>query len=92
MRKGQLVVLGAGDHLRVDAATGQSSAEPELEVLLLGGRPIREPVAWAGPFVMNTKAEVMTAFEDFQKGRLGTIPTEMPDVHGAPTTPVSTED
>jgi hypothetical protein len=47
-------------------------------------------VAWAGPFVMNTKAEVMQAYEDFQKGRLGTIPAL--DVHGAPTTPVSTED
>jgi redox-sensitive bicupin YhaK (pirin superfamily) len=74
VRKGQLVVLGAGDHLRVDAATGQSSAEPELEVLLLGGRPIREPVAWAGPFVMNTKAEVLQAYEDFQKGSFGHIP------------------
>ena len=49
---------------------------------MLGGRPIREPVAWAGPFVMNTRAEVMQAYEDFQKGRLGTIPS----VHGAPTT------
>jgi hypothetical protein len=56
--------------------------------LVIGGRPIREPVAWAGPFVMNTKAEVMAAFEDFQKGRLGTIPS----VHGAPTTPVTTGD
>jgi quercetin 2,3-dioxygenase len=37
--------------------------------------------------VMNTKAEVMQAWEDFQKGRLGTTPTQkMPDVHGAPTT------
>ncbi|GMA89302.1 hypothetical protein GCM10025868_45520 [Angustibacter aerolatus] len=80
--RGRLAVLGAGGHLRVDAATSQPQAEPELEVLVLGGLPIREPVAWAGPFVMNTRAEVMQAFEDFQAGRLGTIPS----VHGAPTT------
>ena len=41
-------------------------------------------------FVMNTKPEVLTAAEDFQQGCLGTIPTEMPDVHLAPTTPAST--
>ena len=48
----------------------------------IGGRPIREPVAWAGPFVMNTRDEVMQAFADYQAGKLGTIPA----VHGAPTT------
>ena len=42
--------------------------------MILGGLPIREPIAWAGPFVMNTKAEVMTAFEDYQKGKLGVVP------------------
>ncbi len=82
VRKGQLVVLGAGDHLRVDAATTQPQAEPDLDVLVLGGRPIKEPVAWSGPFVMNTRGEVRQAFEDFQAGRLGSIPS----AHGAPTT------
>ena len=78
---GQLAVLGAGDFVTVQASTRQDSRTPELDVLVLGGRPIREPVAWAGPFVMNTKAEVMQAYEDFQKGRMGQIPA----VHGAPT-------
>ncbi len=75
VRTGQLAVLGAGDHVTVNAGT------QTLDVLVLGGRPIREPVAWGGPFVMNTRAEVIQAFEDFQRGRMGTIPA----VHGAPT-------
>jgi redox-sensitive bicupin YhaK (pirin superfamily) len=71
---GQTAVLGAGDYLTVAAASSQESRAPKLDVLVLGGRPINEPIAWAGPFVMNTKAEVMAAYEDFQKGRFGHIP------------------
>jgi redox-sensitive bicupin YhaK (pirin superfamily) len=74
VRTGQLVVFGAGDAVTVAAADSQESRHPELEILLLGGKPIREPVAWGGPFVMNTKLEVLQAFEDFQAGRLGAIP------------------
>ena len=81
LESGQLAVLGRGDFLQVAAAERQDARHPNLEVVVIGGRPIREPVAWGGPFVMNTKAEVMRAFEDFQKGRLGTIPP----VHGTPT-------
>jgi redox-sensitive bicupin YhaK (pirin superfamily) len=73
---GQLVVFGPGDVLEVGAATSQSSASPNAEVLLLGGRPIREPVVHYGPFVMNTREEIMEALADYQAGRLGRIPAE----------------
>jgi redox-sensitive bicupin YhaK (pirin superfamily) len=74
--KGQLAVFGDGDALTVSAATSQPLAEPNLEVLVLGGLPIREPVFHYGPFVMNTKEEVVQAMEDFQSGRLGVIPAQ----------------
>ena len=43
---------------------------------MMGGRPIREPVAAYGPFVMSTRVEIVQAFEDYEKGKLGTVPTE----------------
>jgi redox-sensitive bicupin YhaK (pirin superfamily) len=79
---GQLAVLGDGNVVTVTAAPIQESRSPNLDVIVLGGRPIREPVAWMGPFVMNTGEEVMQAVVDYQAGRLGTIPA----VHNAPTT------
>ena len=82
IQTGQLAVLGAGNTLTVTAAAQQESRSPNLDVLILGGRPIREPVAWMGPFVMNTREEVIQAVADYQAGRLGTIPA----IHGAPTT------
>ncbi|MYZ09522.1 pirin family protein [Streptomyces sp. SID2999] len=78
VRTGQTAVFGAGSALTVRADEQQDSNTPDLEVVLLGGQPIREPMAHYGPFVMNTKDQLMQAFEDFQKGRLGTVPA----VHG----------
>ena len=74
VQMGQLTVFGEGDTLVIRAANQQESRSPELELFILGGQPIKEPVAWMGPFVMNTKREVLQAFEDFQKGLLGTVP------------------
>jgi redox-sensitive bicupin YhaK (pirin superfamily) len=74
IHQGQAAVFGAGDYITLTAAPRQESRSPKLDVIVLGGRPIREPLAWAGPFVMNTKAEVMQAYEDFQRGHFGHIP------------------
>jgi redox-sensitive bicupin YhaK (pirin superfamily) len=74
VRLGQLAVYGPGEVVTVRADSRQESRSPQLDVLMLGGLPIREPVAAYGPFVMNTREELVQAFEDYQAGRLGTIP------------------
>jgi len=72
---GELAVFGAGDRLTIAAAERQPrAADPGLEVLVLGGEPIGEPVAAQGPFVMNTRAELVQAMEDYRAGRLGVVP------------------
>ncbi|MEV0846149.1 pirin family protein [Streptomyces sp. NPDC049954] len=78
VRTGQTAVFGDGSTLTVRADEQQDSHTPDLEVVLLGGAPIREPMAHYGPFVMNTQAELQQAFEDFRAGRLGSVPA----VHG----------
>jgi redox-sensitive bicupin YhaK (pirin superfamily) len=70
----QLVVFGPGDSISVGAAPSQPDDSPNLEVLLLGGLPIREPIAHYGPFLMNTREEIIEAIDDFQAGRMGVIP------------------
>jgi quercetin 2,3-dioxygenase len=73
---GQLAVFGPGEVITIAGAVRQESRHPALDVVILGGAPIREPIAWGGPFVMNTRAEVLAAFEDYQAGRLGVIPAD----------------
>jgi redox-sensitive bicupin YhaK (pirin superfamily) len=69
---GDLAVFGPGDHLVV---TAPDHSAP-LDVLLLGGLPIGAPIAHHGPFVMNTRDEIVQAIEDYQRGRLGVIPAD----------------
>jgi len=76
IQQGQLAVLDAGDRITVSADVAQDSNRPALEVLLLGGQPIREPVVQYGPFVMNTREQVMQAMHDYQSGRFGVIPDD----------------
>jgi redox-sensitive bicupin YhaK (pirin superfamily) len=59
----EMGVLGGGDALRLQAGAGGA------RLILVAGRPLREPIARHGPFVMNTRQEVMQAFVDFQEGR-----------------------
>ena len=75
IHEGQLAVFGDGAAVELGSdATQEEKDRAGLEVLLLGGLPIREQVSWYGPFVMNTKEEIIEAIEDYQAGRMGSIP------------------
>ena len=71
---GQLAVFGPGSSIRVEARAHQDSRTPSFDLLLLGGLPIREPIVQYGPFVMNTREEIIQAVADYQAGRMGSIP------------------
>jgi redox-sensitive bicupin YhaK (pirin superfamily) len=73
---GQLAVLDSSGDITLRAAEQQEGRHSALDVLVLGGRRIGEPVVAYGPFVMNHREEIVQAFEDFRAGRLGRIPAE----------------
>jgi redox-sensitive bicupin YhaK (pirin superfamily) len=74
IREGQLAVFGPGASLSLASNERQPLASPNLDVLVLGGRPLNEPVVAYGPFVMNTRDEIVQAIDDYRAGRMGSIP------------------
>ncbi len=91
VRSGQLVAFGPGAWLTIlnDERAGASSGD--LDILVLGGQPIGEPVEHYGPFVMNTRDEIMQALEDFEAGRLGRVPANALMPHTPDPDPVRVE-
>jgi len=72
---------GGTSALTIVANHEQETRSPNLDVLVLGGLPIGEKVAWYGPFVMNNETELRQAFADYRAGRLGQIPAEWVNSH-----------
>jgi hypothetical protein len=63
LERDDLGILAHGDAVTLEAA------QADTRFLLVAGRPLNEPVARGGPFVMNTRDEVQQALEDYQQGR-----------------------
>ncbi len=69
--RAQLAVFDPGE-----APLGARAGDRGLDAIILAGRPLREPVVRYGPFVMNTKEQIVEAFDDFREGRMGAIARE----------------
>jgi len=68
---GQMVLFAQdGDEVRIE---NPADAKATLEVLLIAGVPLNEPISRYGPFVMNTESEIRQAMEDYRLGRMGAI-------------------
>lgn len=78
---GNTAVLADGDVIRLSAEREQRAGRSGMEVFLIGGKPLRQPVVQYGPFVMSTKAEIVQALEDFEAGRFGQIPADAIQPH-----------
>jgi len=91
VQTGQLIAFGPGDWMAIRADDAQDSSSETLELLVLGGQPIGQPVVHYGPFVMSTRGEVMQALEDFEAGRFGTIPPNALMPHVPDPDPVRAE-
>jgi redox-sensitive bicupin YhaK (pirin superfamily) len=74
LESGQLAVTAPGDVLTIGGSPSPDSRTDAFDVLVLGGRRIGEHVEAHGPFVMNTRAELLQAFQDYEAGKLGVIP------------------
>ena len=83
VRSGQNVVLVNGNVLRITAGPSIDAQHPNLEMFIIGGVPLREPVIQYGPFVMSTREEIIQAFDDYQSGAFGHIPVNAIQPHRA---------
>jgi len=83
VRTGNNVVMVGGNVLRITADVTQDSRHPNLEMFIIGGVPLREPVIQYGPFVMSTREEIIQAFDDYQSGAFGQVPANAIQPHRA---------
>ncbi len=83
VRTGQNVVLVNGNVLHITAGPSLDAQHPNLEMFIIGGVPLREPVIQYGPFVMSTREEIVQAFDDYQSGAFGHIPVNAIQPHRA---------